>query len=207
MSRRTKEDAFLTRCSILDAAEELFQQHGVSSTSLHAIAQRAGVTRGAVYWHFKDKSDLFNAMMERVCLPLEAKSVLLASPAGSDPLHLLRRHLMSVLERLVAEPQMQRVFEIATQKVEYAGELLKVRQRHLDMRAEHISVMERTLRSAQKQGLVAASPPARQVAIGLHALLDGLIQNWMLDPQAFDLRRLGARALDTHLAGLAARAR
>jgi TetR/AcrR family acrAB operon transcriptional repressor len=206
MARKTKEDALHTRSSILDAAEHLFQQHGVSSTSLHAIAQAAGVTRGAVYWHFKDKSDLFNAMMERVCLPMEANSVLLVGQPGGNPLHALREHLLGVLDRLVGEPQMQRVFEIATQKVEYAGELLKVRQRHLDMRAEHMALLERAVRSAQKLGLAPPSPPARQVAIGLHALLDGLIQNWMLDPQAFDLKRVGARTLDTHLAGLAASA-
>ncbi|WP_141397381.1 TetR family transcriptional regulator, partial [Polaromonas sp. AER18D-145] len=71
MVRRTKEDALATRHKLLDAAEHLFQAQGVSRTSLQDIARRAGATRGAVYWHFKDKADLFNAMMERVTLPLE----------------------------------------------------------------------------------------------------------------------------------------
>ena len=71
MARRTKEDALATREALLDAAELVFEQRGVSRTSLSDIAKAAGVTRGAVYWHFKDKADLFNAMMERVTLPLE----------------------------------------------------------------------------------------------------------------------------------------
>lgn len=210
MARKTKLEALQTRCCILDAAEQLFQAQGVSGTSLQAIAQAAGVTRGAVYWHFKGKSDVFNAMMERVCLPMESSAALLPNPPDSNPLLALRQHLLGVLDRVVLDPQVQRVFEIATHKVEYAGELLKVRQRHLDMRAEHIAVLERFVRSAQRQGLLPAAvaaqktgrPTARQAAIGLHALLDGLIQNWMLDPGAFDLKRLGARALEAHLLGL-----
>ena len=41
-------------------------------------------------------------------------------------------------------------------------------------------------------------------AIGLHALIDGLIQNWILDPAAFDLVRVGEQVLDAYLRGLAA---
>ena len=47
--RRTKEDAQQTRESLLDAAECLFAERGVSRTSLQDIAKAAGVTRGAVY--------------------------------------------------------------------------------------------------------------------------------------------------------------
>ena len=75
MARRTKADAQTTRNNLLDAAEQLFQSRGVSHTSLNDIATAAGTTRGAIYWHFKDKADLFNAMMERVTLPLEQSLV------------------------------------------------------------------------------------------------------------------------------------
>ena len=72
MARRTKEDADATRQALLDAAEAVFYAKGVGRASLAEIAQAAGATRGAIYWHFKDKVDLFNAMMDRVTLPLEA---------------------------------------------------------------------------------------------------------------------------------------
>ena len=71
MARRTKEEAEETRQSILDAAERLFHDQGVSRTSLADIASAAGVTRGAIYWHFENKVDLFQAMLERLHLPLE----------------------------------------------------------------------------------------------------------------------------------------
>ena len=57
MVRRTKEDAVATRNSLLDAAERVFYDKGVSRASLGDIAQAAGATRGAIYWHFKDNAD------------------------------------------------------------------------------------------------------------------------------------------------------
>lgn len=70
MARRTKADANATRDRLLDAAECIFYAKGVSRASLADIANEAGTTRGAIYWHFKDKADLFNAMMDRVTHPL-----------------------------------------------------------------------------------------------------------------------------------------
>ena len=71
MVRRTRDEAAETRNGILDAAERVFSERGVSHTSLEDIAQAAGVTRGAIYWHFKNKSQLFAAMVNRVSLPIE----------------------------------------------------------------------------------------------------------------------------------------
>ena len=72
MVRRTKEEALETRDRILDTAEQVFSERGVARTSLADIADAAGVTRGAIYWHFKNKGDLFSAMLDRVALPMEA---------------------------------------------------------------------------------------------------------------------------------------
>jgi TetR/AcrR family transcriptional regulator, acrAB operon repressor len=202
MARRTKEEAQATRSHILDTAELVFEQRGVSGTSLHEIAKAAGLTRGAIYWHFEDKADLFNAMMERATMPLEEGDV--CGFDGADrTLADMRRGFREVLKRIVADPQMRRVFEIATHKVEYVGEMLAVRERHLSVRKECLVDVERALKAAMRRGELARRAPARAAAIGLHALLDGLIQNWMLDPSGFDLVKVGAQALDAYLAGLA----
>ena len=69
--RRTKEEADNTRTAILTAAQLLFLKKGVSHTSLEQIARQAGVTRGAVYWHFQNKAHLFHEMLNQVRLPTE----------------------------------------------------------------------------------------------------------------------------------------
>ena len=71
MARRTKAEADETRTKLLDAAERVFFQKGVARASLNEIAQSAGATRGAVYWHFKDKVDVFSSMLARICMPFD----------------------------------------------------------------------------------------------------------------------------------------
>ncbi|WP_291742772.1 TetR family transcriptional regulator, partial [Limnobacter sp. UBA1615] len=69
MVRKTKEEAQETRNLILDTAEAVFSEKGVSRTTLNDIAKAADLTRGAIYWHFKNKADLFDAMFQRAILP------------------------------------------------------------------------------------------------------------------------------------------
>jgi TetR/AcrR family acrAB operon transcriptional repressor len=202
MVRRTKEDALATRCSLLDSAELLFQAHGVSRTSLNDIAQAAGTTRGAIYWHFKDKADLFNAMMERVTLPMENALLLPDDAPELDPVRHMRAAVLHALRRMATDAQTRRVFEVATHKVEYVDELSAVRERHLSVRGDCLARMEQDLRLAAKRRGHSLPIPAASAAHGLHALIDGLIQNWLLKPGVFDLVTTGQRAFDTYMAGL-----
>ena len=198
--RRTKQDALATRASLLDAAERLFQAKGVSRTSLNDIALRAGTTRGAIYWHFKDKADLFNAMMARVTLPLE--NAFQQASADEDPLPGLRECVLRALRNTAGDEQTRRVFEVATQKVEYVDEMGAVRSRHVAIRQKFLDQMQRALRGSARRRGVRLAIPAAAAAHGLHALVDGLIQNWLLEPAAFDLARTGEQAMDSYLAGL-----
>ena len=62
--RKTKEEMLVTRERILKAGFDCFYNNGYEQTSLAAIAQAAGVTRGAIYWHFEDKKALFRAVVD-----------------------------------------------------------------------------------------------------------------------------------------------
>lgn len=202
MVRRTKQDALATRHSLLDAAERVFQAKGVSNSSLGDIAAAAGTTRGAIYWHFQDKADLFNAMMQRVALPMEEALDAAAAPGRADPLPALRATLRGVLEKIVMDPQVRRVLEVATHKVEYLDDLWAIRRRHLDTRNDGVSKLKRILQASARHRGLRLPLPAEAAARGLHALIDGLIQNWLLDPSAFDLRACGCKTIDAYLGGL-----
>jgi TetR/AcrR family acrAB operon transcriptional repressor len=204
MVRRTKADALLTRNTLLDAAEQLFQAHGVSRTSLNDIATTAGTTRGAIYWHFKDKADLFNAMMERVTMPLEGALACAATSAetSDSPLLALRESMLNALRQTANDEQTRRVFEVATHKVEYVSEMQAVRERHLRVRNQCMAMTEKALREVVRRDNIKLSMTLPTAALGLHVILDGLIQNWLLDPQAFDLEKSGRHTMDAYLAGL-----
>lgn len=204
MARSTKEEAQATRHRLLDAAECLFHRNGVSQTSLQNIAAEAGATRGAIYWHFKDKADLFNAMMERVTLPLE-QSLQQETSNGSDPLAGLKLAMHKALVQLRDDLRLRRVVEIAVHKVEYVDELHAVRARHLSVRNQCVIDIGRALRLAARQRGCRLRLPAAVAAAGLHAAIDGLIFNWLLDTAAFDLPTLGDQMLELHLVGLGLR--
>jgi TetR/AcrR family acrAB operon transcriptional repressor len=188
MARRTKEEAQATRSHILDTAELVFQERGVSRTSLNDIALAAGLTRGAIYWHFKDKGDLFNAMMLRVTLPMEQMVHASDDPQLDAPVDHILESFVDALRKTVHDPQVRRVFDIASHKVEYVDELERV---------------ESALKRAVQRHQIVLRTPARTVAIGLHALIDGLIRTWLLEPDSFDLVRVGRQVLEGYLVGMA----
>lgn len=197
MARRTKEDALATRSSLLDAAERLFQARGVSRTSLQDIAEAAGVTRGAVYWHFKDKADLVDAMLERVTLPMEDEAGLATAP----PLQRLRTHAAQLFGHFAGSEQVRRVFDILIHRIEYTEELASVHQRRSEMRRAYIERLRKMLAAAQRAGELPGTPSARSLAVGLFAMVDGLIRLALLEPAMIDLRREGLAAVERYLAG------
>lgn len=202
MARRTKDEAQETRNRILDAAEHLFSESGVSRTSLEDIAQAAGVTRGAIYWHFKDKRDLFAAMVDRVTLPMEAMVARSSDESVEDPIASLKACAVTALKRTANDPQVQRVFDIVTHKCEYLGEMAGVNNRISAVQKGCVDRAEQTIRNAIKRGLLPASVNPRLAAVGLDAMLYGLISNWLANPGYLPLERHAEAMIDLYVEGL-----
>ncbi|ACM31803.1 MAG: TetR family transcriptional regulator [Diaphorobacter nitroreducens] len=202
MARRTKEDADATRNSLLDAAERVFYEKGVSRASLSDIAQAAGATRGAIYWHFKDKVALFNAMMDRVTHPLEQVGSKSASMATLPPLERLRSMVDFVQRTIVQDERTRRVFEIALYRVEYVNDLAAVRDNHIEGCADFCALIEGELRSAAEDQNLQLPMEPHTAAMGVQALFDGLLQSWLLTHGRFDLVTVSRGAIDAYLRGL-----
>ncbi len=170
MARRTKVDADATRQALLDAAERVFYERGVARASLAEIAQAAGATRGAIYWHFKDKVDLFNAMMDRVTLPLE-RACGIDAPMSADRRSsalVCAAMVQQLLEVMVNDPHTRRVLEIAMYRVEYVSELSGVRERHLAaLQRFHAPADARDLELAARQTALVLPMTAADAALGL----------------------------------------
>ncbi|MBK7051864.1 MAG: TetR family transcriptional regulator [Rhodoferax sp.] len=201
MARRTKEDAFATRHQLLDAAERVFAEKGVSRTSLNDIAQAAGASRGAIYWHFKNKADLFNAMLERITLPMEEALQKSGQVSGQDGLRELVAAILDALRKIASDKRTRQVFEVATYKVEYVDELLAIKARQIKSHADVVCQMHHALQDAcSRRNLPLASPMA--MSHGLHALVVGLIHSWLLAPEVFDLVKTAEVSIQIYLAGL-----
>lgn len=202
MARRTKAEAQETREQIIDAAELVFHRRGVARSSLNDIAQEAGVTRGAIYWHFKNKQDVFAGMLERHRLPTEALSQRAEDPNETDPLSRFRDLLISVLQRTVRDPGHRRVFEILFYKCEFTDEtdplMLRVRESYLDGGAK----VRRTLANAIERGQLPATLNLDRAVTQLHAQMTGLLYTWLLLPGSFDLDDEAPEFVDSYIATL-----
>lgn len=202
MARCTKEEALATRHRLLDAAECVFAVKGVSRTSLSDIAIAAGVSRGAIYWHFKNKADLFNAMMERTTMPMEDALHQIGHDTGQDPLEELRRAILDAMQKIATDERTRRVFEVATLKVEYVDELLAVQARQQRVQAEVLQQTEYSINEgAMRRSVILKVPPA-VAAQGFNALVVGLIHNWLLAPQSGQLVTVAEAAIDVYFLGL-----
>jgi TetR/AcrR family transcriptional regulator, acrAB operon repressor len=204
MARKTKLQAAVTREQLLDAAERVFREQGVARTSLTEVAVAAGVTRGAVYWHFKDKADLFAAMCERATLPLDSLIAEVGAAAHDDPLGAVRDLSVAALTRLATDPRAQAVFEVIFLKTELTGDLAPMAGRRARERCECLLSVERLVQQAVAAGQLPADTDTALATRLLHAYVSGIMREWVLDKAAYDLSVQAPRLIDTIIAGLVA---
>ncbi len=205
MARRTKEEAAATREALLESAERLFRDKGVAHTSLAEVAQAAGLTRGAVYWHFRDKAALFEALCDRVTLPMEALRAEAGDAEQTDPLGALRTLMIDGLRQLATDARAQAVFDVIFNKCEFTAELASVAERQRSTDCGCLTHIERLLQQAATLGQL---PPDTDVPIAAkctNAFMVGAMHQWVRNPAAYDLARAAPAMVDTIIAGLAAR--
>ena len=202
MARRTKAEAETTRAAILDAAEVLFYQHGVSRTTLEKIAIAANVTRGAIYWHFQNKADLFNAMLERVRLPFQTMLSELDNDTNAEPFAQLQQLFTNGLQLIPASEQRQRVLTIIFHRCEYIDELNPAVTKQDELDEQTVAVLQRAFERAAAAGTLREGVSPALAANAMHMYVGGIISHFLLKPQQCDLRQHAPALIDTMLQGL-----
>lgn len=202
MARSTKEEALETRSRILDAAEDVFYAQGVVRTSLAEVAQAANVTRGAIYWHFKNKSDLFVAMCERVRLPMEAMVKSSADEHENDPLGQLRNTCVFILREAMLNAHSRKVLGIMFHRCEFVDAADPIMQRQQESFHNGAANIERILRNAVHKGQLPPELDTRLAATLFHASLSGILNNWLFSPPSYDLAHNAEKLIDACLATL-----
>jgi TetR/AcrR family transcriptional regulator, acrAB operon repressor len=203
--RRSKADSLKTRRSIVLAARRVFAKRGVSQTSMEHIAGAAGVSRGAIYGHFKDKGDLFQTMREQVRLPLmDVLNEAMLHSTG-DPLAGVERYLLAVVDAVRDDPATRDTFQILTFKCEYVGGFEADIKRQAARLAELAGELERVYRAASRYGQLRKGVAPRLAALETCAFLMGTMRLWLLDADGVLVRKDAAKLMRAHVANLRAR--
>ncbi|WP_241968758.1 TetR family transcriptional regulator [Idiomarina tyrosinivorans] len=193
-----------TRSHLLDAAEQLFSERGVTNTSMMQVAEAAGVTRGAIYHHFRNKLDLINSLMERVMLPIdEMREQVAQDEKNQNPLKQIALRTKEYVGSLETNPHARALSNILFHKCEYIDDVLPIKMRHLSGRNECIDEMAKLFNAAIDKQQIPASVDSVRAVIGLFSLIDGLVYNWLLDTDYFPLSATAEQAINAYLDGLA----
>lgn len=199
MARKTKLQALETRQQILDAAVQEFSARGVASTSLTDIANAAGVTRGAIYWHFKNKVELFNGVWEECESQMHLLELEYQTKFPNNPLRVLREILIYFLRATVNNPRRRALMEIIFHKCEFVGEMTSVHEARKALYLEGYGKIERILQKCIDAEELPKNLHPRQAAIILRAYITGLMENWLFVPESFDLEGQAAQLIDTYI--------
>jgi len=204
VARKTKEDAQITRQHIINAAREVFFTKGVSKSSLEHIAAHAGVTRGAVYWHFENKTELFHAMREQVFLPLfdRMDDILFTendSENPKDPLRQLEDLFQSTIIDLTDNIDTQKTYVIMMSKCEYVDEFAIVLQQILNNCSGIVTKFEQVYLQAKNQGLLSSDLSPSQLAMDSHLFFSGLLHMWVKDCDGTLFRNQAKDLISAHI--------
>ena len=116
MARKTKKEAQKTRETLLDVAVQIMLTHGIAGAKLADIAKEAGVTRGAIYWHFSNKSNLLNTIWQDLISGNDFFFQISAGAYESDPIGYLADQLFMFLKKIPENARRQKIFNLFIQE-------------------------------------------------------------------------------------------
>ena len=200
MGRGTKAEAAQTRQEIIDAARRVFHERGVSRTSMENVAQAAGVSRGAIYWHFENKAALFYAMREQTARVLDQVHSHMLSPEIANPLDAIEHSLCLLFEILENNPLVRETFEIMSLRCEYVDEFAPVLQKVIRPHADYLITLKDLYAQAAAKGFLRPGLDVDAVARDTLAFSSGLFKQWLASLPGDDWRTHTQCRIKAHVA-------
>lgn len=199
MARKTKKQAQETRQHILDTALRVFSEHGVSATSLSDIATAAGVTRGAIYWHFKNKAEIFDEIWALSESKISEFEIEYQTKFPDNPLRVMRELLIYMLRLTVSDTHWRSIMEIVFHKCEFVGEMLQSYNARKELYLSCYVDIEENLIKCIRVGMLPTDIHPRRAAIAMRAYFSGVMENWLFMPESFDLDQEAPALVDAFI--------
>lgn len=198
MARRTKADALKTRQHLIETAIAQFAARGVSNTTLNDIADAANVTRGALYWHFENKTQLFNELWLQQPPLRDLIQERLVGRWGDNPLQRLQERLVVGLQYIAENPRRQALMQILYHKCEFHNDMISEQTIREKIGINHLG-MRIALQKCMDDGLIATSLDLDVIIIILHGSFSGIVKNWLINPMSYDLYKQAPVLVDNVL--------
>jgi len=199
--RRTKEEAAVTRATVLKAALSVFSAKGYAAARLDDVAKTAQVTRGAIYWHFKGKADLYNTLLEE----LSARGTSVVQQAvseGGTLLEILRRVFVRLCTVIEDDKEARAMMELSLFKTGFVPELQAGRKKQLEAGQAQIEGIARAMQQGIADGVLRNDMDPIDMARTFIAFENGLTQLWLTLPRSFSLKESAEALANVLIDGL-----
>ena len=194
--RKTKTEALKTKEHLMLAALEVFHRKGIGRTSLNEVAQTAGVTRGALYWHFKNKEDLFDALFQRICDDIDSCMQQDLEAGAHESWPVFRQTLLRFFERLEHNEMHNKFYNILFLKCEHTEQneaVIAMLNKHQLLWRDKLNTV---LAEAVGQRALPQDIDTDFALIYLKSTVDGLIWRWFVTPNRFPLSEVAPRIIE-----------
>jgi TetR/AcrR family acrAB operon transcriptional repressor len=173
LARKTKELALETREKLLESALDVMSEKPFDKVSISEIASRVGLSKGAVYWHFKNKSDLLVNLIRRICEDASADSSYAENPprdfAG------LRCFLLSKLKITDKNERQRKISKLLHRQREWPEDVHLTVMTFISERTKYEKeIIAGVILRCQERGEVSADFPADEIAMMLSAIFHGM---------------------------------
>jgi AcrR family transcriptional regulator len=188
--------------SIIKAASKCFSQNGFSETTMDQIAEEAGVSKGALYWHFKSKEELFIRLKERnIAEVLRTLQKLFASLKTFDSKleEASKLYLSSLTAARRKAARLNMEFMVEAPKISKLGKILSDQYNQLKV------LLKSTIEEAIEKGELKKEIDSESLSMIMLATLDGLELHWAILEKDFDWAKIRTTFCDTTLNGLKTR--
>lgn len=202
MVRRTKEEAQETRDEILNAASLVFCDKGFANASLEDIAKTANVTRGAIYWHFKNKTDIFEALHYQFRCPLIKLLTENLKTDHPSPIEQLQENCTNLLLDLIRNDHQKRIIKLFMQKSDYTGELACCKEAHNESKAAHLKGFSDYFEKAKTKCPRIQNLNTEELAISISCYMKGIIIEFLNDPELIKLEKRAPVLMEMYFKGL-----
>jgi AcrR family transcriptional regulator len=178
--RRTKADAEKTKEAIIDAAVDVFAGRGYEHARLDQVARKAGVTKGAIYWHFKDKQDLYEHISRR---EQERMSALIDGVLKREetPFRKVRALVYSILDNFFDNPKFRSFIELTWYKSGTAMFNEQLREKTNFVQG-FIRTLEGLLDKAAQSAEIGDGIDCRRSALHIASLINGTYRLYVVAP-------------------------
>lgn len=199
--KRTKEEAAITRATLLKTALSVFSAKGYAAATLDDVAKVARVTRGAIYWHFKSKADLYNTLVSE----FSARGTVVVQQAvaeGGTLIEILRRIFVRVCTLIEQDKEIRAVMELTLFKTGLDPDLQAGRKKQIEAGNALLKGITEAMSQGVAQGVLRNDIDPADMARAFIAFENGAIQLWLLSPRSFSLKNSAEAFADILVAGL-----